>query len=132
MKSQIIIDTNVLVYATFKDSEYHDESYSIIQKGDAVIPYVVLHEYIWVLMKLMKDVKIVKSKLNELSDFIIIHEDLDTIYSGLALMEKDGAPISMLNDYIILSVALRRGAYLATYDQRLRKAASKHEVTVIP
>lgn len=134
MRSQIIIDTNVLVYATFKDSEYYAESYDILQRSDVIIPYVVLYEYIWVLLKLTGgDLGIVKLKLNELRDFVIFHEDLDIIHDGLVLMEQDKAPYTMLNDYIILSVVLRRGgAYLATYDQKLRKIANRHGVAVIP
>ncbi|GAB6946752.1 PIN domain-containing protein [Vulcanisaeta sp. JCM 16161] len=132
MKSQVIIDTNVLVYATFKDSEYHAESYDILQRSNVVIPHIVLYEYMWVLLKLTGDLGIVKVKLNELRDFVILHEDLDTIYNGLILMEQDKASSTMLNDYIILSVALRRSAYLATYDQKLRKIANKHGVMVIP
>jgi predicted nucleic acid-binding protein len=37
----------------------------------------------------------------------------------------------MLNDYIVLSVALREGT-LATYDRKLRSLASRSKITVIP
>ena len=132
MRSQIIIDTNVLVYATFRDSEYHAEAYGILQRGNVVIPYIVLYEYLWVLAKLTGSLEVIKVKLNELRDFPILHEDLDTIYNGLTLMEQDNASITMLNDYIILSIALKRNAYLATYDRKLRRIANKYGVNVIP
>jgi len=52
MRSRAVIDTNVLIYATFVGGEYHDEAYSILQGHGVVIPYVVLYEYLWALAKL--------------------------------------------------------------------------------
>jgi len=52
MRSRVVIDANVLIYATFVDSEHHDEAYSILQRHDVVILYVVLYEYLWALAKL--------------------------------------------------------------------------------
>jgi len=46
-------------------------------------------------------------------------------------MRNDSAPITMMNDYIILSVAMLKGA-LATYDKKLRNLANKRGITVIP
>ncbi len=38
----------------------------------------------------------------------------------------------MLNNYIILSIALKRNAYLTIYDRKLRRTANKYGVNVIP
>ena len=130
MRSRVVIDTNVLIYATFADSEHHDEAYSVLQRHDIVIPYVVLYEYLWALAKLTGDVEVVKTKVDELSDFPLVHEDLSVIHRGISMLKEDGAPLSMINDYIILSVAMSEGA-LATYDKTLRRLAAKRHVATI-
>jgi len=126
----VVIDTNVLIYATFVDSEHHGEAYNILQRHDVVIPYVVLYEYLWALAKLTGEVEVVKTKVDELSDFPLVHEDLSVIRRGISMLKEDGAPLSMINDYIILSVAMSEGA-LATYDKTLKKLAAKKQVAMI-
>ena len=75
----------------------------------------------WILAKLTNNLGTIMAKLIELKDFIILHEDLDTVYNGLILMEHDKAPISMLNDYVILSITLREGAHLANLRQEIKE-----------
>jgi len=130
MRSRVVIDASVLIYATFVDSEHHDEAYSVLQRHDIVIPYVVLYEYLWALAKLTREVEVVKTKPDELSDFPFVHEDLSVIRRGISMLKEDGAPLSMINDYIILSMAMSEGA-LATYDKALRRLAAKRQVATI-
>jgi predicted nucleic acid-binding protein len=73
------------------------------------MPYIVLYEYLWVLARLTGDVDVVRTKLNEPSDFPPIHEDLKITHKGISLLKEDGAPLSLLNDYIILSIAMSEG-----------------------
>ena len=131
MRKQIVVDTNVLIYATFEDTEYHNEAYKILREYDIVIPYIVLYEFLGVLTRLTGNVDIIMTKLDELTEFAIVCENLDIIRSGIAMMRNDGAPITMMNDYIILSVATLKGA-LATYDKKLRNLANKRGIIVIP
>lgn len=131
MKQRVVVDTNVLVYATFEDMEHHEEAYDILLKYNVVIPYIVLYEFLGVLARLTKNISVIMIKLSELTEFEIIHEDLDVVRSGIVMMRDDNAPIDMMNDYIILSVAMLEGS-LATYDGRLRNLASKRGVVVIP
>jgi len=131
MKQRVVVDTNVLVYATFEDMEHHEEAYDILLKYNVVIPYIVLYEFLGVLARLTKNISIIMIKLSELTEFEIIHEDLDVVRSGIVMMRDDNAPIDMMNDYIILSVAMLEGS-LATYDRRLRNLASKRGVVVMP
>jgi len=127
----VVVDTNVLVYATFEDMEHHEEAYDILLKYNVVIPYIVLYEFLGVLARLTKNISVIMIKLSELTEFEIIHEDLDVVRSGIVMMRDDNAPIDMMNDYVILSVAMLEGS-LATYDRRLRNLASKRGVVVIP
>ncbi|MCC6042976.1 MAG: hypothetical protein LM598_05045 [Candidatus Verstraetearchaeota archaeon] len=46
------------------------------------MPYIVLYEYLWVLARLTGDVDVVRTKLNEPSDFPLIHEDLKITHKG--------------------------------------------------
>jgi Predicted nucleic acid-binding protein, contains PIN domain len=131
MKQRVVVDTNVLVYATFEDMEHHEEAYDILLKYNVVIPYIVLYEFLGVLARLTKNISVIMIKLSELTEFEIIHEDLDVVRSGIVMMRDDNAPIDMMNDYVILSVAMLEGS-LATYDRRLRNLASKRGVVVIP
>ncbi|MFP3207172.1 MAG: PIN domain-containing protein [Caldivirga sp.] len=127
----MVVDTNVLVYATFEDMEHHEEAYDILLKYNVVIPYIVLYEFLGVLARLTKNISVIMIKLSELTEFEIIHEDLDVVRSGIVMMRDDNAPIDMMNDYVILSVAMLEGS-LATYDRRLRNLASKRGVVVMP
>jgi predicted nucleic acid-binding protein len=127
----VVVDTNVLVYATFEDMEHHEEAYDILLKYNVVIPYIVLYEFLGVLARLTKNISVIMIKLSELTEFEIIHEDLDVVRSGIVMMRDDNAPIDMMNDYVILSVAMLEGS-LATYDRRLRNLASKRGVVVMP
>jgi len=131
MKQRVVVDTNVLVYATFEDMEHHEEAYDILLKYNVVIPYIVLYEFLGVLARLTKNISVIMIKLSELMEFEIIHEDLDVVRSGIVMMRDDNAPIDMMNDYVILSVAMLEGS-LATYDRRLRNLASKRGVVVMP
>jgi predicted nucleic acid-binding protein len=131
MRRRVVVDTNVLVYATFEDSEHHEEAHGVLQRHEVVIPYIVLYEYLWVLAKLTRDPAFLELKLKELRDFELVCEDPETVRRGVALMIGDGAPPGMLNDYIVLSAALHEGA-LATYDSKLRSLASRSKIAVIP
>ncbi len=131
MKQRVVVDTNVLVYATFEDMEHHEEAYDILLKYNVVIPYIILYEFLGVLARLTKNISVIMIKLSELMEFEIIHEDLDVVRSGIVMMRDDNAPIDMMNDYVILSVAMLEGS-LATYDRRLRNLASKRGVVVMP
>jgi len=131
MKQRVVVDTNVLVYATFEDMKHHEEAYDILLKYNVVIPYIVLYEFLGVLARLTKNISVIMIKLSELTEFEIIHEDLDVVRSGIVMMRDDNAPIDMMNDYVILSVAMLEGS-LATYDRRLRNLASKRGVVVMP
>ncbi|MEM0440061.1 MAG: hypothetical protein QW463_00455 [Candidatus Caldarchaeum sp.] len=59
-------------------------------------------------------------------------EPLVAVDDALRMMEEDKAPVKEVNDYIILSLALRHGLTLATFDIELRKRAAARKVSVIP
>jgi len=40
----IVVDTNVLVYATFEDNEFFNQSMKIIEREDIIIPQIVVYD----------------------------------------------------------------------------------------
>ena len=128
----IVVDTNVLVYSTFEDSENHKQALEIIEREGVKIPQIVIYEYLWVLAKLTSDSSLLKVKVKELKEFEIICESQDVILNGIKMLIEDSKPIRMLNDYIILALTKELNGNLATYDEKLRKIAEKWGVNVIP
>jgi predicted nucleic acid-binding protein len=127
---RILVDTNVLVYSTFEDSDRHEEALRILSEEKVVIPRVVIHEFIWVLAKLTNDAELIKRKVEELKDFEVIAEELDDIVDGVKTLSDDGRTLRMINDYVILALAKRLNLELATYDHGLRRVAIRHGIKV--
>ncbi|MCS6768851.1 MAG: PIN domain-containing protein, partial [Candidatus Caldarchaeum sp.] len=49
---KLLPDTNVLVYDTFEDSSRHHEAVKIIDDAqEMAIPAIIIHEFIWVMLK---------------------------------------------------------------------------------
>ncbi|BCU68036.1 PIN domain nuclease [Sulfolobales archaeon HS-7] len=128
----IIVDTNVLVYSTFEDSENHTRALDIIQREDVKIPQIVVYEFLWVLAKVTSNVSVINTKVEELREFEIICEGPETVLVGVKMLKEDRKPLRMLNDYVILALAKGVKGDLATYDEKLRKIAKKRGVRVIP
>ncbi|BDC17575.1 PIN domain-containing protein [Acidianus sp. HS-5] len=126
---RILIDTNVLVYSTFEDSERHKEAVKVLTENEVVIPQIVIYEYMWVLAKLTNNVDLIKQKLEELKDFEIVKEELEDIIKGVEMLKYDKS-LRMLNDYIILALAKRLNIELTTYDSELIKAGIKNGVNI--
>ncbi len=51
---------------------------------------------------------------------------------ALEWMKEDNSDPTMINDYIILVLAQRLGATLATYDAELKEIARKRGIQVMP
>jgi len=128
----IVVDTNVLVYATFEDNEFFSQSMKIIERGDIIIPQIVVYEYIKVLAEKYPDLNFIKTKIEELKDFTIIPEDIETIATAVNLFNEMPSTLKNLNDFIILSLTLKIGGELATFDNKLRKIAEKKGIKTIP
>ncbi|MCH4816687.1 MAG: PIN domain-containing protein [Saccharolobus sp.] len=128
----IVVDTNVLVYATFEDSKYHKESVNIIQREDVIIPQIVVYEYLKVLSELVPDLNFVKTKTEELTEFNIVCEDMNIILQAINLIKNTKLSLKNINDFIILSFSLYTKSSLATFDVKLRKLAEKNGVNVLP
>jgi predicted nucleic acid-binding protein len=134
---RVLVDTDVLLHDTFEDSEKHAEAAEILDEADRVyLPSIVVHEYLWLLLtKFKQSPDVVREKLEEYfgdARFIYVSENSEVFLRALEMMREDGADPYMVNDYIILVLAQRLGATLATYDEELKQIARRRRVPTIP
>lgn len=116
---RLLPDTNVLIYDTIEDSEYHNEAAKIINEAkEIIIPSIVIHEYIWAMFKIVQvSPSFVMLKVREyLEDprTIYILEPIETLVDALKMLEVDRESVKEVNDYIILATALHHNLTLAT------------------
>jgi predicted nucleic acid-binding protein len=134
---KLLLDTNVLIYDTIEDSEYHNIASEIIDKAVQIfIPSTVIHEYLWIMLKLLQiPLNIIEVKLRDyLEDpkTVYILEDVDILINALNMLIEDKQDVKEINNYIILSTARKYNLILATFDKRLKKIAINRDVKVIP
>ncbi len=133
---RVLVDTNILVYDTIEDGEHHEEAAKIVDEASELyIPSIVVHEYIWVMLRLGVEPRIVALKVREyLEDprTRYICETMEVIVNALRMLTQDEANIREVNDYIILATARYYGTSLATLDKRLRRVAQRWGVEVKP
>lgn len=134
---RLVVDTDVLLHDTFEDSEKHAEASELLDEADRIyMASIIVHEYLWLLLTKFKiDYDIVREKLEEyFSDarFIYITENSEVFLKALEWMKEDNSDPTMINDYIILVLAQRLGATLATYDAELKEIARKRGIQVMP
>lgn len=119
------MDTNVLVFDTFGDSELHDEARRKLEQAEGwVLPGIVLHEYVWALRGLKATISLARDKVEEymLSEKSTFSSDsLDDVLFAT----RESSSFSRYNDYLILSHAKRLGAKLLTFDVELERDAQK-------
>jgi predicted nucleic acid-binding protein len=134
---KLLLDTNVLIYDTVEDSEYHSIASEIIDRAVQIfIPSTVIHEYLWIMLKLLQvPLNIIEIKLRDYLDdprTVYISEDIDVLINALNMLIEDKQDVKEINNYIILSTARKYNLMLATFDKRLRKIAINRNVKVIP
>jgi predicted nucleic acid-binding protein len=131
-----VIDTNILVYDTFEDSEYHEEARKLLDNLNTwIIPTIVIHEYVWVLKALNINPNDVLYKVDEYSNHYksrIVSERRSDILFALKTVADEELSLSRYNDKVILSVVIRENVNLATFDEKLRKQALLKGVKVMP
>ena len=119
------MDTNVLVFDTYGDSELHGQaSEGLAQLDGWVLPAIVVHEYVWALRGLKAKLSFAKEKVEEylLSDRASFSSDSqeDVLYAT-----REASSFSRYNDFLILSPAKRLGVSLLTFDSDLKRDAQK-------
>jgi len=126
-----VVDTNVLVFDTFEDSEFHREATKLLDSLNRwILPSIVFHEYVWFMKREKLDLSFSREKVIEYlthvkSNPVAIQVD-DILFSIQRIREYRD-----YNDFLILSVAKRMGHALLTFDERLKKYANQHGVRTL-
>ncbi|MDW8074113.1 MAG: PIN domain-containing protein, partial [Nitrososphaerota archaeon] len=102
---------------------------------EMAIPAIIIHEFIWVMLKYSVQPSTITAKIREyLEDprTRYIDEPVEALAHALKMLENDKAELKNVNDYIILSLAKRFNVVLATFDTELKKIAATKGVAVVP
>jgi|YelNatPaOPRAMG01_1025707.scaffolds.fasta_scaffold95776_3 predicted nucleic acid-binding protein len=126
---EAVIDTNVLVYDTVKDSAYHEdaeEKLSALRRW--VVPTVVLEEFTIVLLQLRIGKEFIREKLLEIlqNDRVeVASPTRQHFLDSVDAVSKENISFKRLNDKLIISIAKARKLPILTYDREMRKELEK-------
>jgi predicted nucleic acid-binding protein len=133
--TKLLPDTNVLVYETVEDSEHHAEASRIMEEAEGIyIPLIVLHEYVWVMLKLSVDPNFISLKLREYYEdprVKYVQESPEIIQEALHDLKEKNLNPKQINDLIILSIAKKHSLALFTFDRELIALAYRKGVETI-
>ncbi|NJE05139.1 type II toxin-antitoxin system VapC family toxin [Thermococcus sp. M36] len=127
-----VVDTNVLLYSINRSSKRYQETRDLIASlNKIVIPTVVVYELLWNLATAGVSPKEAKGIISRilLNERVSLADDRRYLLSAFELFGNFG--LKHYNDSVILAIAREVGT-LATYDKKLRKRASKFNITLLP
>jgi predicted nucleic acid-binding protein len=118
------VDTNVLVFDTYEDSELHEARSKLEAAEGWVLPGIVVHEYVWALRGLKAKLSFALEKVEEylLSEKSTFSSDSQ---DDILFATRETSSFSRYSDYLVLSHAKRLGARILTFDEDLRRDAQK-------
>ncbi len=126
-----VIDTNVFIYATLRDSEFNSEARSLLASLERwIVPSMVLYELYWFFREegySWEDIMKVVSSILKSPRTKVIGDGGKYTKRALELTKNP----KRFNDMVILATAedFKR---LATYDKRLKKEAEKLGIKTLP
>jgi len=133
---KLLADTNVLVYDTVEDSKHHELASNIIDSAKELwLPSIVIHEYVWVMLKLGVSAEFLALKVLEyLRDprTVYLAENPEILSNALKYLKEKQASTREINDLIILMFAKHYNLTLATFDKILKRTALSIGINVIP
>jgi predicted nucleic acid-binding protein len=126
-----VVDTNVLLFDTFEDSEHHGNASSGLDSLDEWgLPDMVFHELGWFFRSQNVKISRATSKVNE----YLTHEKTmfipcttDDIRFACSKMRS----YREYNDLIILSAASRSDSPLFSFDQELNSIAKRNAIETV-
>ena len=132
-KERIVVDTNVLVRATFEDYEDHQKSLDILTIYDIILPEVVIYEFLGILMEYVNDIDTIYRVINNLELFEIESIKIKDIKEALKMIKENNKKLnkSNLNNFILLSIVERLNCSFITYDEDLKKIAKKYNIEIL-
>jgi len=133
-KERIVVDTNVLVRATFEDYEDHQKNLDILTSyDDIILPEVVIYEFLGILIEYVNDIDTIYKVINNLELFEIESIKIKDIKEALKMIKENNKKLnkSNLNDFILLSIVERLNCSFITYDEDLKKIAKKYNIEIL-
>ncbi len=132
-KERIIVDTNVLVRATFEDYEDHQKNLDILTSYDIILPEVVIYEFLGILIEYVNDIDTIYRVINNLELFEIESIKIKDFKEALKMIKENNKKLSKsnLNDFILLSIVKRLNCSFITHDEDLKKIAKKYNIKVL-
>jgi len=132
-KERIVVDTNVLVRATFEDYEDHQKILDLLTSYDIILPEVVIYEFLGILIEYVNHIDTIYRVINNLELFEIESIKIKDVKEALKMIKENNKKLnkSNLNDFIILSIVKRLNCSFITYDEDLKKIAKKHNIKVL-
>lgn len=128
---EAVIDTNVIVFDAFVDSEFHSEATTKLDSIDRwYLPSVIIHELVW----FFKARKIQLSRARLKVEEFLTNEK--TVFSQCTADDIRFAIVQIknyqeYNDLVILSVAKRLGLQLFTFNDGLKQKAIQNSVKLV-
>lgn len=131
-KERIVVDTTVLVRATFEDYEDHQKNLDILTSYDIILPEVVIYEFLGILIEYVNDIDIIYRVINNLELFEIESIKIKDVKEALKMIKENNKKLSKsnLNDFILLSIVKRLNCSFITYDEDLKGIAKKYNVKI--
>ena len=126
-----MVDTNVLIFDTFEDSEFHQQATSTLDSIDRWgLPGIVFHELVWFFKARRVELSRMRTKVeeyltNEKTSFLPCTPD-DIRFAAARMKDY-----TQYNDLLVLSTARRLGLPLFTFDEELRKIARANSVRLL-
>ena len=132
-KERIVVDTNVLVRATFEDYEDHQKNINILTSYDIILPEVVIYEFLGILIEYVNNIDTIYRVLNNLELFEIEIIKIKDVKEALKIIKENNKKLnkSNLNDFILLSIVERLNCSFITYDEDLKKIAKKYNIEIL-
>jgi uncharacterized protein len=128
--TEVVIDTNVLIFDIFENSEFHNEASNGLDTSEKWnVPSIVFHELIMFLRSREIPIARANSKVKEYltnAKAIFMACTADDILFSISRVEN----YRNYDDFLILSIAKRLDLPLFTFDNDLKKAAVKFKVPV--
>ena len=127
----VVVDTNVLIFDTFEDSEFHQQATSTLDSIDRWgLPGIVFHELVWFFKARRVELSRTRTKVeeyltNEKASFLPCAPD-DIQFAATRMKDY-----TQYNDLLILSAAKRLGLPLYSFDEELRKIAMANSVRLL-
>ena len=130
-----VIDTNVLIYDTFEDTEFHSVAENVLDSLDRwYVPAIVTQEYVWFFKNNGFSARDALESLRGYTEdprFRGLSESPKIIENALNLLVEERISLSLFNDVVVLLHALERGM-LVTFDRKLRSLAERKGIKVLP